>query len=120
MIVGIGTDILEISRIEKVYGNERFIEKNFTESEIEMFKNKKAETAAGNFCCKEAVSKALGCGFSNFMPISIEILRNESGAPVVALYGNAKKAAETMSVKKIHASISHCGQYAVSFVVLEG
>ena len=66
MIIGIGTDIIEINRIEKVMmRTSSFIEKSFTSNEIEYFKLKglKGNVIAGNFAAKEAISKALGTGF---------------------------------------------------------
>jgi len=99
--------------------NERFIKKNFTESEIAYLSGKKAESYAGNFCCKEAAAKALGCGFNGFTPVHIEVLRDDLSAPVVNFYGEAKRIADEKGVEKSHASISHDGRYAVAFVVLE-
>ena len=113
-------DILAVARMEKVCANARFIERWFTGPERELFAGKKIETIAGNFCCKEATAKALGCGFKGFMPDSVEVLRDDNGAPVVNLYGAAKDAAERLHVKKIHASITHDGLYAAAFVIMEG
>ena len=70
MIIGIGTDIIEIDRIENaINNNKRFLEKVFTIKEIEMFKkrNMRSEIVAGNFAAKEAISKALGTGFRYFI-----------------------------------------------------
>ena len=120
MIIGVGTDIIEIARIKKACESARFVEANYTEAERELISVKGVLTAAGNFCCKEAAVKALGCGFAGFMPDAVEVLRNESGAPVVFFYKKAGEAAERLGVKKIHASITHCAEYAAAFVVLEG
>jgi len=120
MIIGVGTDILEINRMEKACGNAQFIKKNFTALEIDFLINKKAETYAGNFCCKEAAVKALGCGFTGFMPDSVEVLRDVNAAPVINFHGEARRIADEKGVVNVHASISHDGRYAVAFVVLEG
>ncbi|MCX7905065.1 MAG: holo-ACP synthase, partial [Caloramator sp.] len=67
MIVGIGTDIIEIERIKRaIERNRLFINKIYTENEIEYLKNKNTESYAGYFCAKEAVAKALGTGISGF------------------------------------------------------
>ena len=66
MILGIGVDIIEIDRIEKAIKKQnKFLEKIFTNKEIEYFQNRKMniEVIAGNFAAKEAISKALGTGF---------------------------------------------------------
>ena len=63
MIIGIGTDIIEIDRIKAaIERTPSFLNKAFTEKEIELFKAKgmSVETIAGNFAAKEALSKALG------------------------------------------------------------
>lgn len=119
MIIGIGTDIIEINRIEKLINESRFLERFFTESEREYIKQRKPESAAGYFCAKEAVSKALGCGFSGIKFTDIEIVKINS-VPHVLLHGNALKIANSRGIKNIFVSISHCRNYAVATVVAEG
>lgn len=82
---GIGNDIIEISRIENAVKKESFVKKVFTEKEIEYIISRggRAETYAGKFSAKEAVSKALGTGVRGFSPNDIEILNNELGKPYV-------------------------------------
>ena len=122
MILGIGTDIIEIARIEKVMRNTpTFMNKVFTDSENHYFKNRKhkAETIAGVFAAKEAVSKALGTGFRSFTPKDIQILPNDLGKPQVTLYDEAIQLAKKLGVGAIHVTISHCQVYAVAYVVME-
>lgn len=121
MITGIGTDIIEIYRIDSaVKRTASFIDKVFTYKEKEYFKikNFKAEVMAGNFAAKEAVSKALGTGFRGFGLLDIEILRDEKGKPVVNL---SDKICEMLSLNnfKIHVSISHSRENAIAYAVLE-
>lgn len=123
MIIGIGTDIIEISRIEKaVLSTSSFLNKVYTENEQTYYKNKhkKVETLAGLFAAKEAVSKALGTGFRGFSARDIEIVPNALGKPEVTLYGEAKSLSHRLGIKEIHISISHCKTYATSFAVAEG
>lgn len=123
MIIGVGTDIIEITRIEQaVIKGKAFYNKIYTPKERAYYekKHKKIETLAGLFGAKEAVSKALGTGFSGFGPQDIEIVPNHQGKPEVTLYKGAKKLAEQLGVTKVHLSISHCQSYATSFVVIEG
>ena len=121
MILGIGTDIVQIARVEKAAANPRFLERCFTDAEIAMFAAKKnnAQTIAANFAAKEAVVKALGTGFTNFTAKSIEILRNENGAPFVKFYGKALETADSLGVTHIHVSLSHDAGMAVAFAVCE-
>ena len=75
MIIGIGTDIIEISRIEKaILNTSTFVNKVYTEKEQTYYKekHKKVETLAGLFAAKEAVSKALGTGLED---LAYKILR---------------------------------------------
>jgi phosphopantetheine--protein transferase-like protein len=122
MIRGIGNDIIEIDRIEKALTNNRFLEKYFTEDENELFKSKKyrAESIAGNFAVKEAVSKALGTGFRSFSPIDIEVLRDNNNKPFVNLYNRAKELADELGINEIHVSISHSKDNVIAIAIGEG
>ena len=121
MIIGIGTDIVEINRIEKVImRTSSFIEKSFTSNEIEYFKFKglKGNVIAGNFAAKEAISKALGTGFRGFGLQDIEILRDELGKPVANL---SYKIYKLLDIKEfnMHVSISHSKENAIAYAVME-
>ena len=120
MIIGIGTDIIEIDRIENaINNNKRFLEKVFTIKEIEMFKkrNMRSEIVAGNFAAKEAIIKSLGTGFRGISLLDIEILRNDLGKPIVLLNNNVNKIINTRY--SISISISHNKTSAIAFAVLE-
>lgn len=122
MILGIGIDTIEISRIkEAVELNSNFIDKLFSKNEIEYLKtrNLRAEYIAGRFAAKEAVSKALGTGFRGFNLKDVEIDRNSLGKPIVTLKGKAKQIAEKSGRYKMHISISHDRHSAIAYAVLE-
>ncbi len=119
MIIGIGTDIIEISRIQKATENNSFLNKIYTKSEQELFHNCNYETLAGNFAAKEAVAKALGTGFKGCSPKEIEILRYESGKPYVVLHNNAKEIFNSLNGGNILISISHSKDNAVAFAIIE-
>nr|WP_113885975.1 holo-ACP synthase [Clostridium butyricum]AXB83556.1 holo-ACP synthase [Clostridium butyricum] len=121
MIIGIGTDIIEIERIEiAVKRTKGFINKLFTENEINIFESRgfTSEVIAGNFAAKEAVSKALGTGFRGFGVKDIEILRDELGKPVVNLNSNVYEILKRKDVN-IHLSISHNRTSAIAYAVME-
>ncbi|MCI1999043.1 MAG: holo-ACP synthase [Clostridia bacterium] len=121
MIKGVGTDIIEINRIEKAVKKDAFLKKCYTENEIKNFgKSTFAQSAAGAFAAKEAVSKAFGTGFRHFSANDIEILKDEMGKPIVNLSEKASDTAKELGIKKIYISISHCNEYAVAFAVAEG
>ncbi len=121
-IVGIGTDIVNIKRIEaifKKYGN-KFLSKNFHELEILHFKNlpehKKPGYLAKRFAAKEAIAKALGFGIGEHLAFAdIAVTKNELGAPMVEI--NLTKNPE-MSKYNIHISLSDDQPFAVAFAVI--
>lgn len=118
MVVGIGCDIVENERILSASGKKSFLDRIFTENErklIEEFPGK----AAGNFAVKEAVSKVLGTGFSGFMPIDIEVMRDELGKPYVKLYGKAKERAKELGITAIHVSISDTKENTMAVAIGE-
>jgi len=117
-IYGIGTDIIEISRIEtSINRTKTFKEKVYTKNEIEHIEKKKHPYAsyAGRFAAKEAVSKAFGTGVYGFSLSDIEILNDEMGKPYVTLYNTIKEKAKGLTIQ---ISISHSREYAVSTVII--
>ncbi len=119
MITGIGTDLVEIARVQKAIGRSAFLEKVYTKKERELIAARSVR-AAGNFAAKEAVAKALGCGFAGIAPAEIEVLREPSGMPYVVLHGKAKEKAEAQGVTQIRVSITDTAKYAQAYVVCEG
>ena len=121
MVIGIGTDIIEIDRIAELVDKENFCRKYFSDRENEYFESKKNkyEKIAGNYAAKEAFSKALGTGIRNFALREVEILRDELGKPYIELSGDAQKAAQKKWIKRFHVSISHCIDYATAYVIAE-
>lgn len=122
MIMGVGTDIIEVKRIEKaIFKNPNFIQKLFTENEIEYLNSRKMrpEFVAGRFAAKEAVAKALGTGIRGFEFRDIEIDKDDLGKPMVFLKGEAKKIGERLGNYKMHLSISHSKENAIAYAVLE-
>lgn len=122
MIYGIGTDIIEIKRVKKAIAKSpRFVEKLFTEKELEYYRQKemKAQHIAGGFSAKEAVLKALGTGLRGFRWKDIEILRGSAGKPVVRFGGNVKQFMENNGIGEIHVTISHSREFATATAVAE-
>ena len=125
MIIGIGTDVVSIQRIEKAVHRfgERFIKKVFTDEEAKACKNKKDRSSflASRFAAKEAVLKAFGTGISNGIGFKdVEVSREQGKRPEIILHGKGKEIAGTLGVKDIHLSISHDAGLAVAFAVIEG
>lgn len=121
MIVGVGTDIVDIQRLRGVIlrHGERFGEKVLHGSELTAWREAKLSISflAKRFAAKEAVAKALGTGMREGVRFQdIEIVRGELGKPEVRLHGVASARAAGMS---LHLSISDEKHYAVAFVVAE-
>ncbi|WP_138203516.1 holo-ACP synthase [Haloimpatiens lingqiaonensis] len=122
MIAGVGTDIVEISRIERILNNNSlFLYKIFNEEEIVYLKNRnlRYEYVAGRFAAKEAVAKALGTGFTGFSFKDIIIKSDDLGKPMVELKNPAKQIAEQHGKYKMHLSISHSRENAIAYAVWE-
>lgn len=122
MILGVGNDIIAVSRIESILKRhgERFLSRVFTEKERAYCLQKPSPSRhlAGRFAAKEAVSKAFGTGFSSGLQwIDIEILPGEKGRPtlvfspfVYSFFGDPLF---------FHLSISHCQDYATAVAIWE-
>ena len=119
MILGVGIDLAEISRIERACEKEHFRKRIFSENENARIDERGWETAAGIFAAKEAVAKALGTGFRAFGPDSIEILTDELGKPECRLSKGALEQMQKMGAARIHISITHTGDMAAAVAILE-
>jgi len=124
MIVGLGIDIAEISRLEAAirrYG-EHFLRRLFTPAEIEYcegYRNR-FERYAGRFAAKEAAMKALGTGWRRGVRwLDIEVVREPGGKPALRLAGQAGVFAAQLGVTSIALSITHAGDMALAEVIFE-
>ncbi|MGN1014796.1 MAG: holo-ACP synthase [Butyricicoccus sp.] len=112
-MAGLGTDIIEIERIGAAMQKPAFMRRVYTESErswLDSRGSNAVQSAAGLFCAKEAVSKALGTGFQSGLSFQdIEIGHSELGAPIVLRPSG-----------QFLLSISHCQTYAVATALYLG
>ena len=121
MIIGIGIDIIEIARIEKALANKRFITRVFTDAEQAYCELRPRHRSAGyavRFAAKEAVMKALGCGWSGGNWRDIEVIRPTEGPPTIALQGLYLQEAKKRGVQKIMLSLSHSETMGTAQVIL--
>lgn len=127
MIYGIGHDVVEISRMDKLLSGkyaERFLSRILTGAELDLpgLKTRRSEFASGRFAAKEAVSKALGFGIGEKLGFTdIEVLPDENGKPHVTISSAAWKrlALPEGSQYRIHLSITHERNLASAFCVVE-
>jgi holo-[acyl-carrier protein] synthase len=125
MIIGIGIDLVKISRVQKMlkrWGN-RFLNRVFTASEIAYAQNKKQQYVplSARFAAKEAALKALGIGLQ--MGVNwreIETTSDSLGKPVMTFSGKVQQIAQEQRVSDIFVSLSHDGDYAIAQVLLTG
>ena len=122
-IYGIGSDIINISRIKKSLKNKNFQNRCFSKNEIKAAENNSNKVAsyAKRFAAKEAFSKALGTGISggiSFKDISIQ--NNKKGKPDIELLGKTKTIVQKIIEKKykIFLTISDEQKYALAMVVI--
>ncbi|WP_213804390.1 holo-ACP synthase [Granulicella sp. dw_53] len=124
MVIGLGTDLMEIERIQESierYGN-RFLERVFTPGEIEFCMRKKAsaESFAARFAAKEAGAKALGTGISRGVNWKeIEVRRQPGEKPTLHWSGRAAERARMMGIVRTELSLTHSRSVAMAVVVVE-
>ena len=123
-IVGLGTDISEIQRIEKAASRngDAFAQRILTQNEFLKYQVLKQKTRflAKRFAAKEAAAKALGTGIACGVSFhDFEITNNELGKPELHLSNQAAVIANTINVRSVHLSISDERHYAVATVILE-
>ena len=128
MIIGIGSDLCNISRIENSLARfgDRFVNRVFTDAERSKAERRpltRAGTYAKRFAAKEAFSKAVGTGFKSgvFMrDIGVENL--PSGAPTLALTGGAKARLDALTpeghLAQIHLTMTDVYPFAQAFVII--
>lgn len=122
MILGIGTDIVDVIRISKSIENKKFTEKVFSKNEIRYCESKanKAESYAARFAAKEAFSKAIGTGFRGEIAFTeIEVVNDELGKPHLYASGKTLDFIKSQKITSIHVSLSHIKQMAIAMVILE-
>ena len=124
MIYGIGVDVLDITRVEKLLAKyeSRFIDHLLTASEKEQYveTNRGPHYLATRFSGKEAISKALGTGLRKPMTLhSVSILNDRVGKPELVFDEALDKFLRSRKVNRIHISFSHEGSFLTSFAVAE-
>ena len=124
MIVGIGTDIIEVARIAKLYQlqGERFAKRILSESELEELAQKRFPEAflAKRWALKEAVAKALGTGIAQGVTFQqMCIAHHPSGQPYLVLNGAAKERADAINADDWHISVSDEKHYSVAYVIAQ-
>jgi holo-[acyl-carrier protein] synthase len=124
MVLGLGTDLIEIERVQASMDRfgERFLDRVFTEGEIAycMRKKQSAESFAARFAAKEAGAKALGTGINRGVSWKeIEVRREIGQRPTLHFSGRAGELANAMGVRRVQLSLSHSRKLAMAMALIE-
>ncbi len=124
-ILGLGTDIVEIARIEAVISRsgERFARRVLSEQEWQCYQQHQqpARFLAKRFAVKEAAAKALGTGIRQGLAFSqFDVFNDTLGKPCLRLQDQAASLAQHLGVTDIHVTIADERHYACATVILEG
>ncbi len=124
MILGIGTDIIEVARVQGSLDRfgERFLKRLLLPNEIAYCQSHKmpGQFVAARFAAKEAISKAFGTGIGAQLGWQdIEICRKDSGEPYVVLHGGGIELLAARGAKQLLITLSHTQNYATATAILE-
>ncbi len=126
MVLGLGTDITEVHRIQaslERYG-QPFLNRIYTVGEIAYCQARKktaAQSYAARFAAKEAAAKALGTGISRGVTWQeLEVIRNRGEAPQILLHGRAAEIARARGITRLTLSLTHTTAIAMAVVIAEG
>lgn len=123
MILGLGIDIVEVSRLEKWLNDKKLLERFFNKEELEYVLSKRdgaAPSLAVRFAAKEAFGKALGTGLAGIELKDIAVVNDKTGRPFLELFGTALQALKEKGGASIHLSLTHEKTTAAAVVIIEG
>lgn len=123
MIFGVGTDIVELSRIQATFDRfgDRFVDRLLMDEERELFDSNKwpVRFLAMRFAAKEAVVKAMGTGFAHGVWVrDVGIINNEWGRPLVIWSERGKGVCERLGIGEGHVSLSDDAGLILAFAVV--
>lgn len=123
MILGIGIDVVHVSRLKRWRSIPGLFERFFHPEELRAAMHRGEAgvlSLAARFAAKEALGKALGVGLRGMALQDISVMNSNSGKPVMYLYRTARKAFRNLGGKHIFVSLSHEKENALAVVVIEG
>ena len=124
MIFGVGTDIVELVRVQATYDRfgEHFVQRILMPEEIELFRRSKqpARFLAMRFAGKEATVKAMGTGFAHGVWLrDVGILNNSWGRPIVAWSERGARVRDRLGIGEGHVSLTDDAGLVLAFAVVE-
>ncbi|APS31080.1 holo-ACP synthase [Pectobacterium brasiliense] len=123
-ILGLGTDIVEIARIDAVIerSGERLARRILTDAEWAHYRQHQQPVRflAKRFAVKEAAAKAFGTGIRNGLAFNqFEVFNDELGKPCLRFFAKAAELAEKMGVRHVHVTLADERRYACATVIIE-
>lgn len=124
MIFGVGTDVVELSRIQSTYDRfgDRFVKRILMEEELELFRRSKQPVRflAMRFAGKEATVKAMGTGFAHGVWMrDVGIGSNEWGRPLVLWSERGRSVCDRLGIGPGHVSLTDDAGLVIAFAVVE-
>lgn len=124
-ILGLGTDIVEIARIEAVVerSGDRLAQRVLSENEWALYQQHQQPVRflAKRFAVKEAAAKALGTGIRHGLAFEqFEVVNDALGKPVLVFHARAAEVAAELGVTSIHVTLADERRYACATVIIEG
>lgn len=124
MIFGVGTDIVELSRIQSTYERfgEHFVRRLLMDEELELFRKTKLPVRflAMRFAGKEATVKAMGTGFAHGVWLrDVGITNNDWGRPRVTWSERGQRVCDRLGIGSGHVSLTDDGGLVIAFAVVE-
>jgi len=124
VIFGIGTDLVELSRIQATYERfgEHFVRRILMNEELELFRRSKQPVRflAMRFAGKEATVKAMGTGFAHGVWLrDVGILNNEWGRPIVIWSERGRRVCDRLGVGEGHVSLTDDAGLVLAFAIVE-
>ncbi len=125
ILLGLGTDIIDLMRIEAAQkrSGTRLARRVLSTTEWELYQKhpQSVRFLATRFAVKEATAKAFGTGMRNGLAFKqFEVFNNNLGKPNIRLYDRAAEIAKEMAVIAIHVSLTDERRYACATVIIEG
>lgn len=123
MAIAIGTDIVEIARIDESVSRQgvKFAQRILSPAELEVYqaKGESVSFLAKRFAAKEAIAKALGTGIGHGVSFQdMVISNNQKGAPEVSLHSGAAEILRSLGASKVLLSISDEKDYALAYAMI--
>lgn len=121
-VVGVGTDLVDVERLRSALGRQPGLEVRLFTGDERAYAARHRDPLphlAARFAAKEAVMKALGCGFTTVRFDEIGVVRADDGCPSVVLSGRAALRAAELGAARWHVSLSHTDHVASAMVVAE-